>query len=77
MSKGVGEAGRIPKELRPVAKKLRKAGWQVLAANSGHLVWIAPDGSKVHTAQTPKRRTGILPALRDLRAQAARHGVEL
>ena len=58
---------KIPKHLRPAARRAKAEGWSIEVAGNGHLKWSPPDGPAVFTGSTPKRRGhGPLNARRDL-----------
>lgn len=44
---------RIHKDLRTLAKKLKKAGWTVEVNGRGHVKFTSPVGAVVSTSATP------------------------
>ena len=47
---------KIPKHLRPAARRARAEGWTITYTGSGHLRWRSPRGQAVITGSTPERR---------------------
>jgi hypothetical protein len=43
---------KMPKELRPLAWKYEAKGWCLSRTRSGHIKWIAPDGTVVTVTST-------------------------
>ena len=46
---------KIPKHLRPLARRARAQGWTITVTGSGHLKWNPPRGQAVITGSTPQR----------------------
>ena len=62
----------IPKEYRPILKRLKGQGWTIEVTGGKHLVWLGPDGQKVYSAATPKS-----PETHKIRADLRRAGADL
>lgn len=58
---------RIPKEMRPVAKKARDQGWTISTTKGGHIVWQSPTGKKVFSPSSPSEYRGHKNVIRKLR----------
>jgi hypothetical protein len=41
------------KQIRPIAKKARKQGWEIERTRGGHTLWISPGGARLYTSSTP------------------------
>jgi hypothetical protein len=63
---------KIPKHLKPLARRARAEGWLITVTGSGHLRWKPPRGPYVITGATPQRR-GHGP--RNARRELARAGL--
>lgn len=46
---------KIPKHLKPAARRAMAEGWTVEVTGKGHLRWSPPRGRAVYTGATPKR----------------------
>jgi hypothetical protein len=69
--------GGIPKDLRPIARRLRREGWTVEPVK-GHIKWRDADGNlMVTSSSTPNDQRAITNARRDVRRAAAERGIEL
>ena len=56
----------IPKDLRPIAKRLRKQGWEIVVEGH-HVRWTNPDGQSVTTGvQGSTGSDGIFHAKRHI-----------
>jgi hypothetical protein len=58
---------KIPKDMRPMAKIARRAGWTITMRHSGHLRWTRPDDRFATTGSTPSDRWAARNCRRDLR----------
>lgn len=62
----------ISKQLRPLAKRARRAGWTIEQRNGGHLTWTPPDGGPyIVSSFTPSDPR----AVKNLRADLRRAGL--
>ncbi len=62
-----GMSGTIHKELQPLAKAAREAGWTIEVTKGNHLRWTSPDGQRVTCAMTPSSHRTRVYVARDLR----------
>jgi hypothetical protein len=46
---------KIPKHLKPAARRARAEGWTIEVTGKGHLRWRSPRGPSVITGSTPQR----------------------
>lgn len=46
---------KIPRDLRPLARRALAEGWVIVPSGGGHLRWQPPRGRAVITGSTPKR----------------------
>jgi hypothetical protein len=46
---------KVPRHLRPLARRARAEGWVIEVTGKGHLRWRPPGGRAVITGSTPER----------------------
>jgi predicted RNA binding protein YcfA (HicA-like mRNA interferase family) len=63
---------RIPKDLRPTARRARQAGWTVTNTRGGHLAWKPPAGRTVYSPSTPSDSRSIANVIGKLRRAGLR-----
>jgi hypothetical protein len=49
---------RVPRELRPLAKAAKAAGWTIAPTRKNHLRWTSPDGVLLFTPSSPSDHRG-------------------
>lgn len=65
---------KLPSDVRPLAKKARKAGWSLLRTPKNHLQWVDPTGRvQVTSSGTPTDSH----AVKNLRGDLRRAGLAL
>lgn len=62
-------SGTIPKDLRPIIRRARKAGWSVSQTAKNHLLLEGPDGGRVTAPGTTANRRAPKRLEADLRRQ--------
>jgi hypothetical protein len=70
VSRGAGP--KLPKELRPAARRARRRGWTLAYTGTGHVRWVSPLGEQVVTASTTG---GHGPGVRNAIAALKRAGL--
>lgn len=65
----------MPKQIKKVIRDAERLGWTVEKARSGHLRWLAPDGTyRFGSSCSP---TDPDQAAKSIKGNPRRHGVEL
>lgn len=63
---------KIPRDLRPAARKAREAGWTITRARNNHLAWKPPNGRTVYCPSTPSDPRSVANVLGKLRRAGLR-----
>lgn len=62
-------SGTIPKDLRPIIKRAKKAGWTCRQTSKNHLLLEGPDGGRVTAPGTTANRRATKNLVSQLRQQ--------